>query len=494
MGRKPSQTPVKCGICGKLSYLRARHQSRNPQIKNDRYREYSRWEHIDRKSTPKSHYKGPAEPLLYELALNQRRRRARKSEKERLRSRRFNNPVSKEILRRKPENLNEYAGLLIDSWLKVFYDFQRYNHKLGVLIHEYSPSEPMEFKKLQQEGKLKYRYIWEPGAEEKALKYLHKWIEESNRVLNKITYGINHYYQTLLSLPDPNIDEEEKAEKLHKALLILELVTLLGKLKFGLYNSILKPVTDDRSIGSFLDMSKIGRDRFEDTIGGASKHNAALTGYYIMRLGKIQEGDEYPKSVEIIPVARKLSTKHIEDKVRLEVNPSSYIHFKYACEKCGLDIDTKKINPKDVDNDMLSKIDAISNKIRSQRQEQLDQVALETYKQAINMLENNPLSQYIEIIYNNPITEIRRSPQDFYVEQLKNIYKKTPTQQEIDNLTVEQVKPEIMNMKEKNIDNYPTHKYVYSMKNSIVGRGLRLSSILSDKVYSGGGEGTLPSL
>jgi hypothetical protein len=490
LGRKPKNPIVKCGKegCGQPSYLR-KVPTRNTRDANDKYRLYEYWYHIDPKEgQPKKHYKGPADPLRQEIVYYQRRHRAGKSEKMRLDSRRFKNPISKERLRKKPKNINEHAGLLIDSWLRVFYDFQWYHHKLGVLIYEHPPSEPMEFKKLQQEEKLKYRYIWEQGAEEKALKYLYKWKEESNRVLNKITYGINHYYQTYLSLSDPNIDKEEKIEKLRQAVSILELVTLLGELKFGLYNSILKPVTDDRAVGSFLDMCKIGRDRFEDTIGGASKHNAALTGYYIMRLGKIQEGDEYPKSVDIIPVARKLSTKHIEDKVRLEVNPNSYIDFKYACKKCGIDIDTKKINPKDVDNDTLSKMDAMSNEIRNQRQEQLDYVALETYKQTINMLESNPLSQWVEILYNNPITEIRTSPKDFYVEQIKNIYKKTPTQQEINNLKVKEVTLEIMDMKERNIDHYPIHKYVYSMKNRIVGRGLRLSRILSDKaVLSGGG-------
>ena len=104
------------------------------------------------------------------------------------------------------------------------------------------------------------------------------------------------------------------------------------------------------------------------------------------------------------------------------------------------------------------------------------------------MLENNPLSQYLEIIYNNPITEIRRSPEDFYIEKIKEMYRKTPTQQQIDKLEIVEVQPEIMNMTNKQIDDFPIHKYVYSMKNSIAGRGLRLSRILSDKaVLSGGG-------
>ena len=145
-----------------------------------------------------------------------------------------------------------------------------------------------------------------------------------------------------------------------------ELVTLLGELKFGLWNSILKPVTDDRSVGSFLDMCRIGRDRCEQSTGYATSHNAPLTGYYIMRLGKRHEGQEYPTSVDIVPVTKKLTTKHIETKARLEIN--SYINFKYTCEKCGFNVDTEKINSHGIDNDTLSKIDAMSNEIRNQMQ------------------------------------------------------------------------------------------------------------------------------
>jgi predicted Zn-ribbon and HTH transcriptional regulator len=497
MSRKQKRQVCKCekllengSICGEPSYLR-QVPTRNTQSGKNDYRLYWYWVHKNKQVKPKKHYKGPVDPLRAQTTDLLRRKRERKSEADRIRKRRFNysSTPKYEYEQKDPKELKDIILPIFYNIEKEFKEVSKNHKKLARLLQMFPISEPQYVKKLQAENKLPYLYKWEPGVEEKAMKYLNKAKEmyDSFKRVSEITF---HEYSNAMFDYDHNnkVSAKEKSQIFLDKLktFLTRCMIIEGTLK--LWNEILLYVTDERPGESLLGWLKIAEDKL---VSGSTKGAALLTGEYIMRLGK-QPVDKKgniiknacPRTVEIVPIKREFTSKQIESKIQdisdtLGIKDEFDLNYKIRCEGCGFEVDTEKINPKEIDNDTLIKIDMIDNQIRQKIRDQMDEKLLNFIRLRINNLEQDPLSQFVEIVFNNTITEIRKSAKQFYKEQIKGLYNKDVTEAEIANLKEIEVEPQTLD-REK-VDAMDLHKVVYCIKYGRADRRDRKSPYFSEQ-------------
>lgn len=218
-----------------------------------------------------------------------------------------------------------------------------------------------------------------------------------------------------------------------------------------------------------------------------------VTGGYFMKLGNKtlnkkanHVNNQYPKLVEIVPIKREFTLRQIEDKTQeiagiIGINYESEfeLNYKIECERCGFSIDTNKMNLKEIDNETLIKMDKIDNEIRNKIRDQMDKKLLHFIRLWINNLKQDPLSQHVEIVFNNIITELRKSPQRFYKEQIKKLYNKDVAESEIEKLEVVEVPAE--NINNEKVEQMELHKITYSMKQGRATRRHNKSPHLSEQ-------------
>jgi len=464
-------------ICGEASYLRQK-PARNAQSANDRYRYYWYWVHIDPKpGQKKSHYKGPVNVIYY--------KGKRKNRQDLLLRRRYNNPIPKRQ-QKDPKEFNEIIVSIFHNLGRREAEVKKNLLKFSRLLQIFPLSKPanIDIKKLQLEKKLPpYEYKWEPGVKENADRYLknHIEIQEKHKRLIDITY---HEYKNALFdyNHDKKLSEEEKGkiflDKLKTFLLRCEVI----RGYFNVWNDILSFVTDERSGESFLGWLKIIEYNLD---GGNSSRNYVLTGEYVMRLVKNYNGDKYPL-VEIVPVKREFTPRQIEDKIHDIANKyglnysrdGEFENLRYECKQGVVLFDSQKINYDGLDLESKIKIDKMTNQMRNELREEMDKKLLYQIRLLIESLEQNPLSQFVEIAFNNVLTEIRKSPKEFYKEQIRELYNKDVTEEEITGLRIREVAPEIMD-REKVSRSY-LHKQTYSMKQGRAARRNKLHPRLSE--------------
>ena len=186
--------------------------------------------------------------------------------------------------------------------------------------------------------------------------------------------------------------------------------------------TILRNITDEKYTGTKSGWMKIAVDKFlEAGNHGSGEVNAVLTGLYIMKLGKFDIKDDDGKVIKTIdcvirtPVERETTREQVGDKCVFEIDSEEFV----KCPQCGLDFNKPQI-----------------------ADEERDLIAGDIFVEAQQILLKDGLSNFIDYVAKNVITEEIKSPEQFFKEQMKKKYNKEVTDEELKNLKVIENTPE----------------------------------------------------
>lgn len=193
---------------------------------------------------------------------------------------------------------------------------------------------------------------------------------------------------------------------------------------------ILRNITDEKYTKTKSGWMKEAADKFlRYGNHGSGEVNAVLTGIYIMKLGKHEIKDEDGNVIKTIdcvirtPVEREDTREQVGDKCVFEIDSQQFI----TCPNCTFEFNKPAIND-----------------------EERDLIAGDMFEEQKEILLKDGLSNFIDHVATNVITEEIKTPEQFFKEAMKKKYNIEVTDEELKKLIVIENTPE--KIKAINID------------------------------------------